>query len=501
MTSEKAEPQPIVGPILYFRGVGKLGEGGRGEGTDRWRLSVLFVFDGVVEPDDLVVEGVSLPIPPRHVFVWRNKHVWRFVFQVPRAPRDREISYGFPERGRLWRMTVPGQSTRLRLAYTSSNGIHDEFSTSRLPGGAEGLWTQLLMSHAEHPYHILVQGGNQIHADNLWKECSAFNNWWAHPEPERWTRAFTRTMADQAMDYYFNAYCTTMAKPDYARAMASIPSVMMWDDHDIFDGWGSRPDAEHQSQVYRGLFAVVRRQFSLFQLGAAIRDPLECVWGSGIGTFSQGFRIGDIGLLALDLRSERTRTKVLGDASWHELPGWLSRFKGCKHLLISTAVPVGFVGAGWLEKMAATFMPGSPINDDLRDQWRSSNHYNEWQRLLHLLAEYCVRTRCRITILSGETHLGAAAIIRGCGAEMWQLVSSGVTHAPLGALNTTLLRGLVRSPERVSEDFTLEFPRFAENNQRFIRARNFLSVGFDRQNHLLARWHSEGNPDHYNLVI
>ena len=502
MVSEKVEARPVIGPILYFRGVGSLSESGHGEGSDRWRLSVLFVFDGVTEPDEMVVEGISLPVAPRHVFVWRNKHIWRFVFQVPRKNHDRQVSYGFPERGLEWKLTVPGRTTRLRLAYTNGNGIHDEYGLTGLKHGTAGLWPLLLKQHADNPYHILVQGGDQIHADNLWQDCTELAQWWSLPEPSRYSQPFTRAMADQAMDYFFNAYLTTLAKPDYARAMASIPSVMMWDDHDIFDGWGSRPEIEHQCQVYRGLFAVARRQFSLFQMGAAIRDPMECVWGAGIGTFTQGFRIGEIGLLALDLRSERTRTEVLGEGSWKELPGWLAKFHGCRHLVVTSAVPLAFVGMGWLERAVRSLRgAGGHAEDDLRDQWRSPGHHNEWLKLLRALADFSLRYRCRVTVLSGEVHLGGSALIRGGGVEMWQLITAGMVHPPVNPLNAWALRRMVSSPERVSDDFTLEFPRFTETHERFFRARSYLSLGFDRQNHLIARWHSEGDPDHYNLVI
>ena len=46
----------LVGPILHFRGV---------QG-DRWRVSALFVLNGAAEPPDMAVDGVMLPVPPRH---------------------------------------------------------------------------------------------------------------------------------------------------------------------------------------------------------------------------------------------------------------------------------------------------------------------------------------------------------------------------------------------------------------------------------------------------
>lgn len=491
MASEKPVPKPIVGPILHFRG----------EGNDRWRLSALFVFEGTAEPDDLVVEGLGLPVPPRHVFVWRGRHIWRFVFAVPRGQHDQRITYGFPKRDARWTVTIPGQFAQLRLAYTASNGIHDDDEVASLPHGTDGMWTPLLKQHAERPYHLLLQGGDQLHADNLWRECTALAEWWRQPAPGRYGQPFTRTMADQAMDYFFDAYCDTLARPAYARAMASIPSVMMWDDHDIFDGWGSRPDPEHQCQVYRGLFAVARRQFSLFQLGAGIRDPLDQVWGAETATFTQGVRIGDLGILALDLRSERSRTEILGEATLKELPSWLTRFAGCKNLLIMSCVPLAFVGLGWVEGLVNALKPRSHVDDDLRDQWRSPAHREEWLRLLHMLADFSLRYRCRVTALSGEVHLGTTATIRGGGVEIWQLTASGVVHPPPGPLATWGLSRLARSPERVSDDFTIDLPRFAETRRRFIRARTFLSIGFDRQNHVLARWHSEQHPEQYNLII
>lgn len=485
----------IAGPILHFRGVG------RGDGPERWRLSALVVVEGAGAPPHLVLGGGGPPVPPRHVFVWRDRHIWRYAFEIVRSDQERRVSYGFAGAAPAWAVVVPGYGGRFRVAYAASNGHHDTYEVSRLPGGTDGRWGEVLRQHRDRPYHLLIQGGDQIHADNLWRDCSALGDWWATPVRRRHDLPFTRQMADQAMDYYFRAYVDTFSQPAYAAAMAAIPSVMMWDDHDIFDGWGSRPAGEHECQVYRGLFAVARRQFSLFQLGAALRDPLESLWGSGHGTFSQGFRVGDVGVLALDLRSERTRTEVLGAATWRELPGWLARFHGCKQLLVASAVPLAFVGLDWLAG-AVRRLPGTDhLQDDLHDQWRSAGHDQEWLKLLRTLADFGLRHRCRVTVLSGEVHLGAAARIRAGGVDMWQLISSGVVHQPLGAAATAALSCLVRSPERVADDVALEFPVFGETGKRFIRARNFLSLDFDRHNRLNVRWLSEGDPAHYALTI
>ena len=48
--------------------------------------------------------------------------------------------------------------------------------------------------------------------------------------------------------------------------LATIPSIMMWDDHDIFDGWGSYPEDLQTCDVYPEIYKAAVRHFRLFQL-------------------------------------------------------------------------------------------------------------------------------------------------------------------------------------------------------------------------------------------
>lgn len=115
MARGRPAPNIILGPVLYFRG----------EQGDRWWLSALFVLDGDAEPYDLRVDGVTLPVPPRHLAQWGNRHVWRFDFAIPRGVRDVEAAYGFTDGaspGDTWAVTVPGRASSPRIAYVSCNG-------------------------------------------------------------------------------------------------------------------------------------------------------------------------------------------------------------------------------------------------------------------------------------------------------------------------------------------------------------------------------------------
>jgi phosphodiesterase/alkaline phosphatase D-like protein len=45
-------------------------------------------------------------------------------------------------------------------------------------------------------------------------------------------------MVNQVFSFYFNSYLRQWSQPLYTSALATIPHLMTWDDHDIFDGWG-----------------------------------------------------------------------------------------------------------------------------------------------------------------------------------------------------------------------------------------------------------------------
>lgn len=44
---------------------------------------------------------------------------------------------------------------------------------------------------------------------------------------------------------------------------------MIWDDHDIFDGWGSYPPSLQSCPVFSGVFFVARKFYLIFQQHAA----------------------------------------------------------------------------------------------------------------------------------------------------------------------------------------------------------------------------------------
>lgn len=483
MARRRAEPSILLGPILYFRG----------EQRDRWWLSALFVLDGEVEPEDLRVDGVTLPVPPRHLTAWRRRHVWRFDFAVPRGVQDTDVTYGFPD-GPSWSIVVPGRHSRPRIAFIHASGMIGE-------DAGTGLWSELLARHRTERHHLLLQGGGQIDGEAVLAASPLFTAWRRQPERVRAAQAFSPAMAEELVTAGFDRHLRQWGQADVARTLASIPSVMMWDDADIAQGWGTLPDAEAMGKVTRGVFMAARRNFTLFQLGAVQEAPPDCVWGAARATATQGFLLGETGVLALDTRSERTRNRILSERSWSLLPDWLDRFQDCRHLILMTGTPLLFPATGGLERLAG-WLPGMVARRRmLADQWRSREHHAEWERLIGLLADFSRRTGCRITALSGGQGFGGRAVLRGGGVELWQLLGPALAAPPPSGWLARGIERLARRREHPLPGHSLDTPPFAETGRRTITARGWLALAFDGKGQLHARWTAEADDTRYAQAI
>jgi hypothetical protein len=490
LPAKPKQRREVIGPVLYFRGIQ----------NDRWRLSALLVLSGDAEPPDMAVDGVLLPVPPRHLHCQGDHHIWRWDFAVPRGDFDSRIGYGFPGRDR-WYLTVPGRGSPPRMAYVACNGVEDEALLKELNLPRNARWGHLNGVHRSEPFHLLFQGGDQLYADGLWRDCATFREWLAKPARERWACPFTPEMAAEADAFFFQRYCALWRYAEIAAVLSTVPSIMMWDDHDIFDGWGSHPEDRRCSPVYQGIYAAARRHFALFQLGLTPDDLPDCFWGARAGNFAQGFKVGEIGILVLDLRSERTQSRVLSEATWAELPGWLDRLSGCCQLLVMSSVPMVFANLHAVEKIMNIWPGQAKLEDDLRDQWRSYVHQDEWQRLLDLLGAFSGHTGAAVTVLSGEVHLGHAGVVRGPGYRIMQLTSSGIVHPPPPKMFIEVLERLARGTEQIRDGSTLELPVFPETGKRFIRARNWLALTCDEKAAITAQWHVEGEKVPFALQI
>ncbi|MFO1153877.1 MAG: alkaline phosphatase D family protein [Rhodospirillales bacterium] len=489
----------VCGPVLGFRG----------EVDGCWRIVVLTVYDGDGQPGDLThsAGGTGSAISPIALAEAAGMRFFAHAIEAPVGDLDTRIDYGFAGEDHRWSFTVPGRTQPPRIAYGSCNGFSDVADMKRI-ADKNAMWSQLVATHDRLPFHLLLLGGDQIYADQIWDVVEELRGFDDLPRQQRAVQTPSPGLHDAVLRFYARTYCQRFAQSEVAAALASIPSVMMWDDHETFDGWGSYSDEEQGSPVFRTVFAAARACFALFQLQS---DPASPSWPAlpGAGGFDALLRIRDIGLLVLDLRSERSQRQVISPETWNIIFDAIDGSRGLRHLLVMSSIPLVHPDMSFLEE-ALGYVPGMQENeDDLHDQWSSYLHRLERLRLAHRLLDFAAAAGTRVTILSGDVHVAALGTLESTRRVIgWQhcnvitqLTSSGIVHPPPPRLMRYFLERISDTVQEVDRDISARMLQFPGTNFRFVASRNWLSLEFDDRGRIWANWHVEGRPDPLTKVI
>ncbi|EGX89355.1 hypothetical protein CCM_07606 [Cordyceps militaris CM01] len=371
----------------------------------------------------------------------RGYTFWRFNVEIELREKQQRIAYRI-NRGPCMAFWVPARNQTMNMMFHSCNG----FSLSVKPddlSGPDPMWRDVLNTHQAKPFHVMIGGGDQIYNDCVADECELFGEWLDIRNPfEKHHTQFTPDMQSQLEEFYLERYCMWFSQGLFGLATSQIPMVNMYDDHDVFDGYGSYPDHDLRSPVFSGLGAVAFKYYMLFQHQSIIpeTETSEPSWilglspGPYIHELSHSVYIsmgGKTALLAVDTRTERTEHKVLDEKTWEKITSrlYLEVRKGqIEHLLVVLGVPIAYPRMVWLEniltsrlmdpvkalgraglfgKMLNNIDGGVEVLDDLNDHWTAKNHKQERTVVVEDLQDLAMDKSVRVTILSGDVHLAA----------------------------------------------------------------------------------------------
>lgn len=498
-----------AGPVLGFRG----------QWQDEWRVSVLLVTGLQTDAPTLVF----LPAGGSAVSVTAtllktlpeanpNSRAWRWDFPVQQADVEQLVRYEvLGIQAEFW---VPAKGSLPNSAYASCNG----FSSAKVKNSCkvpQRLWADLAAKHAERHYHLLMMGGDQVYADSIWDVIPELREWAGLPVAQAIKRSFTAAMMRKVDQFYNALYIENWSQKEPAAVLARIPALMMWDDHDIFDGWGSYSPELQQCEVHQGIFKTARDYFALYQLQlkAGEAHPLGIPSST---SFAYGCTIEPAGdhamaILALDMRHDRNSSQVIAAANWNAVYSWLEALPAGRprHLLILSSIPVVHPDFSIIEQMLSIFPGQQALEDDLRDHWNSPAHKQERLRFIHRLLALSQARQCRVTLLSGDVHVGAVGIItsnRNNAVDrstqvISQLTSSGIVHpAPPGVM-LFFLESVMDKQYVDDRDITSEMTPFPGTRTHFIGTRNWLALEPDERGRVWANWHVEDITQPYTKVI
>jgi alkaline phosphatase D len=428
------------------------------------RLSALFITEGRDEPPPVELASGAARVMP--LASYDHATVWRARFSLP---ADRPSDYGW--NGNTY--DVAGDLTGdLRLAYVSCNG-EELGDMDREDSERNAMWARLRDEHRMQPFALLLHGGDQVYADEVTQGHDLSHEW---PEriPRDPSRAALADLRHHLRERFLERYAALYAAPQLAWLAARVPSLMQWDDHDISDGWGSLSRSRTYSPVGHTIFSVARESFLLFQQATADGDlPARFADPSGLHL---GWAIDapELRIIAPDLRSERTRRQIMGPGGWAMMEAEAAR-TSTGHTFLMSSVPLLGPRLSMLEALMVAIPRMQKFEDDLRDQWQSRVHRDEWRRMLRLVRDLARRDRHDITAISGEIHLATRAVMDlGDGLDLNQLVASGIAHRAPPNGWARFLGALAWLGEAPLPEHPIRVERLPGQRNRYVAERNYL---------------------------
>lgn len=285
--------------------------------------------------------------------------------------------------------------------------------------------------------------------------------------------------ADQnPADFFQAAYEGYLLNGPMNQVLSVLPTMMIWDDHEIRDGWGSQRD--ERSDVWQRWFASAGQAYDAWQLG---RGPLYAragepnpdrrrvgeMWSrpapsdSGCKATPQRANIGALDVFAMDARTCRVTPRrrihprlqrqaaregrklapqrpveaasILGESQLGELETWLSVSPGnaCTPGKIWTLASPGplFVRASGGINVShgfGRFFTRDELSDDLVDSWGHRSHREEQHRVISALEARL--SHCSdeyLLVLSGDIHQSGLLGISIAGRMVgYEVISSGL---------------------------------------------------------------------------
>ncbi len=274
--------------------------------------------------------------------------------------------------------------------------------------------------HKEIP-RFLCMIGDQIYADSAWKACI------------KMLRSRPASPPTGLQDMYDQIYRKHFSHPLLRDIYAHFPVFMMWDDHEIRDGWGSSgtEGREIEQRIFRSALASCRKYQMMHNL-----------YLSGNELY-YAFMYGDVGFLVPDLRTYRDRKKrlLMGEQQKEWFVNTLYALSElCPLIFVLCSVPIihlsnyiHMMGKGWFGKILIHLFG---VADDFADQWNSPEHEREARWVLDHIFHIMNTRHTTFVILGGDVHVGTWAILRSSDPvherrpAFYQFTSSPVSNAP-----------------------------------------------------------------------
>lgn len=270
---------------------------------------------------------------------------------------------------------------------------------------------------------LVLHVGDQIYGDSTFARALGIIE---SNEPKS-----KKAQDEQILEGYRRLYRVWWNDPSTRYVLANVSNLMIWDDHEIRDDWGSREaDYDPKSSEYR-IGTLARQVYREYQ--RQLWDDFDINVKPNTSDEHHFHVWGAIGVLFVDQRSGRSFGRdaarpYLGTRQWDQIEGALKTgdLSKVRALIAVTSVPLVYLGRNVTNL-------GSSFADDLYDHWSYVIHSKEQIEMLRALREWKQggNNQKELLVVGGDVHVGGYTDIKHEGKTMFkQLITSPITNTP-----------------------------------------------------------------------
>ena len=247
-----------------------------------------------------------------------NQDYKNFVFPVPEKFKGKKVSYTFTVNDAS--LELEGGLIKDDCVFVYDLNFHSEedyfallscnnpFVVSSKKGGGSpwAMWDKLEQETRSSHCKLILLGGDQVYCDDL--ENGKLNA----PKAVELKKGDEKKLRND----FINQYLKYWSNLSLRKILARTPSLAMWDDHDITDGWGSRSEflnnKKNPKENWQIYFEEAKGAFEAYQ---AIRNPKAISENTKFTTFID---FGSTRFYLADFRSERNSSEQILWSKQHE---------------------------------------------------------------------------------------------------------------------------------------------------------------------------------------
>lgn len=254
---------------------------------------------------------------------------------------------------------------------------------------------------------------------------------------------------DDMVSWYRNIYRSYWGFKQVRSVFGMYPTYMIWDDHEICDGWGSYEKYKEGNSRMHPIYKKMEEKKSadkklskedcdvllerMFNAATQVYNEYQHSHNpkTESGKWHYNFEHGNSNFFVMDGRGHRningdSDNKILGDEQMKDFEEYVNDLARGDVLFIVSAVPM--IHASSLVTEDGHILD-SELADDLKDSWEHSVNKIERKRVMKCLWA-ATDKGVKVCILSGDVH--ASAVFKLTNKEktsvIYQITSSAITY-------------------------------------------------------------------------